>query len=91
MPEVFFTVQLPDGTRKDCYSPSTIVRKYFATGDEMTVADFVARSRTALSAASERVRATHGFYCTSAAAQISDIERFTRSLAADGKVRIVTI
>ncbi|MDB6138009.1 MAG: hypothetical protein JWO94_1081 [Verrucomicrobiaceae bacterium] len=91
MPEVYFTVQLPDGTRKDCYSPSTVVHKFFAEGDEMSVTDFVSRSRTALTAASERVRATHGFYCTSADAQISAIERFTQTQPADGKVRIINI
>ena len=91
MPEVYFTVQLPDGTRKDCYSPSTVVRNFFSTGDEMTIADFVTRSRSALSEASERVRAKHGFYCTSADAQISAIECFAQTQPADGTVRIIHI
>lgn len=91
MPEVYFTVQLPDGSRKDCYSPSTVVRDFFATGDEMTVSDFVSRSRTALSQASERVRARYGFACSSADAQISAIERFTQAQPADGTVRILHI
>lgn len=91
MPEVLFTVQLPDGVTKDCYSPSTVVRNYFHEGEEMPVSEFLARSRRALAEASERVRAKFGFSCSSAASQLADIEYWTRAYPADGTVRILQL
>ena len=91
MPEVLFTVRLPDGATKECYSPSTVVRDHFAVGEEMTVAEFLARSRAALHAAAERVRAKFGFGCTAASAQLADIERWARAYPDDGTVRILAI
>ena len=91
MPEVLFTVQLPDGVTKNCYSPSTVVRNHFAEGEEMPVAEFLARSRKALAEASERVRAKFGFSCSSAASQLADIEQWTRAYPGDATVRILHI
>ena len=91
MPEVIFTVELPDGATKECYSPSSVVRRYFAEGEKMPVAEFVRRSRRALAEASERVRAKFGFGCSSAAAQLSEIERWSRSYTHDAVIRIVSI
>lgn len=91
MPEVLFTVQLPDGTQKQCYSPSTVVLSYFQQGDEMPVTEFVQRSRRALNEASERVRARYGFACSSASNQLAQIEHFTRAQPPDGTVRILNI
>ncbi|HSJ01123.1 MAG TPA: MSMEG_0570 family nitrogen starvation response protein [Verrucomicrobium sp.] len=91
MPSVNFTIQLPDGVTRECYSPSTIVRSYFQQNEEMTVDEFVSRSREALTEASERVRAKFGFYCTSAAAQLADIERFSKNQPPEGTVRILSI
>ncbi len=91
MPEVHFTIQLPDGSQHQCYSPSTIVRDYFKANDEFTVTDFVSRSRVAYTAASERVRAKFGFSCSSAASQLEMIETLTRTQPADGRVRILSI
>jgi uncharacterized repeat protein (TIGR04042 family) len=91
MPEVIFTVELPDGARKECYSPSSVVRHYFVEGEEMPVAEFVRRSRNALAEASERVRAEFGFGCSSAAAQLSEIEHWSVSYTRDAVIRIVSI
>ena len=91
MPEVLFTVQLPDGVRKECYSPSTVVLNHFRQGEEMSVAEFVFRSRQAFAAASERVRLKFGFACSSAAAQLASIEEWTRSYANDAIIRILHI
>ena len=91
MPEVFFTIQLPDGARKDCYSPSSIVRTYFTKGEEMPVTEFLTRSRKAFSEASDRVRARFGFSCSSASAQLADIERWTREQPTDATIRIIHI
>jgi uncharacterized repeat protein (TIGR04042 family) len=91
MPEVLFVIQLPDGATKECYSPSSVVRRYFAAGEEMPLVEFLRRSRQALTEASERVRVKFGFGCGSAAAQLSEIELWSRSYAHDSVVRIVSI
>jgi uncharacterized repeat protein (TIGR04042 family) len=91
MPEVFFTIQLPDGAKKDCYSPSSIVRTYFAKGEEMPVTEFLNRSRKAFGEASERVRAKFGFSCSSASAQLAELERWTLEQPNNAIIRIVHI
>jgi uncharacterized repeat protein (TIGR04042 family) len=91
MPEVHFTIELPDGLEKYCYSPSTVVRDHFSAGEKMPASEFLRRSRAALNAASDRVRTKYGFACTSAAAQIADFEQTFRAYPEDGIVRILTI
>ncbi len=91
MPETYFTVQLPDGSQEECYSPSSVVHRFFKKNEEMSVTDFLTRSRSALTEASERVRAKYGFACSSAAAQLSEIEHFTSTQPAEGTVRILNI
>ena len=91
MPEIHFTIQLPDGSTKECYSPSTVVLKHFSQGEEMSVAEFLSRSREALAAAGERVREKYGFACSSAAAQFDSIEEWTRSYESNATIRILHI
>jgi uncharacterized repeat protein (TIGR04042 family) len=91
MPEIYFTIELPDGDRRECYSPSTVVKQYFGAGEEMPVHEFLARSRKALTEASDRVRAKYGFGCASAAMQLQDIEAWMRACPSDGIVRILSI
>ncbi len=91
MPEVHFTIQLPGGKTHECYSPSTVVREYFGEGEEMPAAEFLRRSREAMAAASERVRAKYGFGCASAALQLEAIEQWIRACPSDGIVRILSI
>lgn len=91
MPEVHFTIQLPDGTPRTCYSPSSVVLRHFEAGQELTVAEFVRESRLALTEASDRVRQKFGFGCTAAAAQMQEIEQFTATQPPEGIVRILTI
>ncbi len=75
MPEVFFTIRLPDGKTEQCYSPSTIIRRHFQADESMTVEAFIARSQVAFHEASERVRERYGYACTSALSQLTQIER----------------
>ena len=91
MPETYFTIELPDGGRKECYSPSSVVKKFFHAGEEMPVSDFVARSREALADASERVRRKFGFTCTAASAQMADIEHSMRAYPPEAKIRVIAI
>ena len=57
----------------------------------MSMRDFLARSRTALNAASDRVRQRFGFACSSAMDQLHEIEGWGRSFKADETVRILTL
>jgi uncharacterized repeat protein (TIGR04042 family) len=74
MPELHFSIEWPDGTTETCYSPSTIVRDHFASFTSYRMAEFLARSRAGLTAASERVRARYGAPCSLALGQLARIE-----------------
>jgi len=74
MPEMRFTVRWPDDTVTNCYSPSLIIKDYFAVGTSYPPADFLERASTALNIASERVRAKYGYACSSALDQLRQIE-----------------
>ncbi len=74
MPEIYFQVQWPDGSEELCYSPSLVVQKYFEAGQTYSPQDFLERSRTALTIASERVQAKFGFPCGRAMGQLQRIE-----------------
>jgi uncharacterized repeat protein (TIGR04042 family) len=81
MPEMRFLIRWPDGTAESCYSPSLVVKDYFALGERYPLVEFVKRSRTALDIAAERVRAKYGFRCSRAAAQLARIETGAASFA----------
>ncbi|MBE9138414.1 MSMEG_0570 family nitrogen starvation response protein [Nodosilinea sp. LEGE 07088] len=74
MPEIRFQVQWPDGSQDTCYSPSLVVKDYFTVATTYPLADFVARSRTALTIASDRVQAKYGMPCSLALGQLRQIE-----------------
>jgi len=61
MPESPFTTELSDGSQKRFYSPSSVVKKYFTTGQTMTVSEFQTKATEALTIASERVQQKLGF------------------------------
>ena len=88
MPEMTFRVRWPDGTEVACYSPSLVMHDFLDEGVDYPLQEFVERSSAALDLASDRVRATFGFVCTSALQQKSEIHE----KAADfdgGDVRIL--
>ncbi|RAI03238.1 MSMEG_0570 family nitrogen starvation response protein [Acuticoccus sediminis] len=83
MPETFWTVRWPDGAKERCYSPSSVVCEIFTPGVTYPLEDFLARSRTAMQRASDRVKAKYGHPCSNAMAQLHRIE--TRAQAFDGQ------
>ncbi|WP_432560821.1 MSMEG_0570 family nitrogen starvation response protein [Kineococcus sp. SYSU DK003] len=89
MPEMTFTVRWPDSTVQDCYSPSLVVHDHLVVGAEYSVEEFTARCRTALTEASDRVRARYGMACTSAMAQLADIQE--RAAGLSGSVRVLAL
>jgi uncharacterized repeat protein (TIGR04042 family) len=74
MPEMHFQIRWPDGTQETCYSPSTVVKDYLVAGKSYALQDFLAISRAALSAASDRVHAKYGMPCSRAQSQIRRLE-----------------
>jgi uncharacterized repeat protein (TIGR04042 family) len=91
MPEMYFDVTWPSGQRERCYSPSLVVEEHLVVGQSYKVDEFVARARTALEIAAERVRQKYGFYCSAARDQLAHIEatagRLTRG-ERDGMVSV---
>jgi len=81
MPEMHFHVEWPNGRLERCYSPSYVVEEHLSVGQAYAVDEFVARARTALEIASERVRAKYGFACSSALDQLRAIEATAAELA----------
>jgi uncharacterized repeat protein (TIGR04042 family) len=75
MPAMHFTVRWPDATETRCYSPSLVIKDYFAPGTRYPLPDFMRSAREALHIASERVRAKYGFACSAAMDQLADLEQ----------------
>jgi uncharacterized repeat protein (TIGR04042 family) len=44
MPEMRFRIRWPDGTPETCYSPSLVIKDYFAAGTDYPVAEAAPRS-----------------------------------------------
>ncbi|NKN37461.1 MSMEG_0570 family nitrogen starvation response protein [Agrobacterium sp. a22-2] len=74
MPEMRFVVTWPGGRDEECYSPSLIIKDFFAEGQSYPLADFLDRSRQAFTIASDRVEAKYGFPCSLARGQLARIE-----------------
>lgn len=74
MPEIRFQIQWPDGIQETCYSPSLVVKDYFEPGSTYELSDFIARSQTALTIASDRVKAKYGMPCSLALGQLKSLE-----------------
>jgi uncharacterized repeat protein (TIGR04042 family) len=75
MPEMYFRVRWPDSGETNHYSPSLVIRDYLAPGEEIELTDFLVRTRTALTIASDRVKAKYGFACSRAGASLLAIEQ----------------
>lgn len=75
MPAMHFTVRWPDATETRCYSPSLVIKDYFAPGSRYPLPDFMRSVREALHIASELVRAKYGFACSAAMDQLADLEQ----------------
>lgn len=91
MPELRFEVRWPDDTTTLCYSPSSTIRDAFTPGQPYPLADFVRRSQAALNLASERVRQRYGYACSSAAHQLSEIERRAHQYQTDPAATVTVV
>jgi len=71
-----------------CYSPSLVIKEWFAPGEHYPVADFLERARSAYRIADARVRARWGWGCAHAASQLAAIELEAGRFAPDALVRV---
>jgi uncharacterized repeat protein (TIGR04042 family) len=74
MPAMHFNLRWPDATVSRCYSPSLVIKDYFAPGTRYPLPQFMTQIRIALNIASERVREKFGFACSMALDQLAAIE-----------------
>ncbi len=88
MPEMTFRIIWPDEAEADYYSPSLIIRDYFAAGETLPLETFLQRAREALRIASDRVEQKYGFPCSRAHATLAAIERRAEPFAARNDARI---
>lgn len=88
MPEMRFDIRWPDGTRESCYSPSLVIKDFFAPGETYALDAFVASAREALTIASDRVAARYGFTCSRALGQLAAIERAAARYRATPDARV---
>lgn len=84
-------VRWPDGARRTYYSPSTAVQAHLHAGACYTLDEFLARARAALQAASERVRATHGFSCSAAMRSLHQIEETAKLFASSARSDVTVV
>ena len=91
MPETRFKIQWPDGSQETCYSPSSIVKKYFEPDREYALTDFLDRTRTSLNIASDRVLAKYGRACGLAIGQLAEIEATATRFSSQPKLRVRVI
>ena len=92
MPEMSFDIRWPDGSTEQCYSPSLVIREHLAVGETCDLADFMRRSRIALTIASDRVREKYGFACSRAMGQLARLEAAARRFddASEGVVTVTS-
>ncbi|HVX76974.1 MAG TPA: MSMEG_0570 family nitrogen starvation response protein [Bradyrhizobium sp.] len=74
MPEMLFHIRWSDGATEPCYSPSLVIKEHLEPGESYEIAEFMRRSRLALTIASDRVREKYGFACSRAMAQLARLE-----------------
>jgi uncharacterized repeat protein (TIGR04042 family) len=83
MPEMLFQIRWPDGATEQCYSPSLVIKDHLEVGATYDLAEFMRRSRIALTIASDRVREKYGFACSRAMGQLSRLEAAARRFDAN--------
>jgi len=91
MPEMTVTVRWPGGRVEEHYSPSLVMRDHLRPGVTYTTEDFTRRARAALAEASERVRAKHGFPCTSAAESADRIREIAAAYPPGSGVEVLAM
>ncbi|MDR6954253.1 putative repeat protein (TIGR04042 family) [Ancylobacter sp. 3268] len=91
MPEMRFRIAWPDGSAEECYSPSLVIRDHFEEGEVYPLAEFIARARTALTIASDRVAARYGHPCSLALGQLARLESRAAAFADQPQAQVACL
>jgi uncharacterized repeat protein (TIGR04042 family) len=91
MPEMYFRLRWPDLAETNHYSPSLVIKDYFAQGEELGLVEFLQRTRTALTIASDRVKSKYGFACSRAGASLSSIEQHATPFIMQSDARVTIL
>jgi len=75
MPEVLLTLEWPDGSTSELYSPSTVILQRLRPGQSLPVSALRTQATRALEEASERVRTRYGFACNRTDEERRNLER----------------
>lgn len=67
-------IEWPDATPDRVYSPSSVIREFFESGDRLSIAEFETQITRALTRARERVREVYGMECTAASAELQRVQ-----------------
>jgi uncharacterized repeat protein (TIGR04042 family) len=89
MPAMHFNLRWPDARETRCYSPSLVIKDHLAPGARYPLPQFMREVRSALHAASERVRAKFGFACSMALDQLAVIEEIAAGFDERAEVEVL--
>lgn len=89
MPIVYLEVRWPDHQTGKIYSPSSVIREFFKTGEQLKVSDFEPRIHSALQSASSRVAEVYGYECTSAMAERVRISKLIKAFDPGDTIEIL--
>lgn len=91
MPVTYVHIEWPDQIKDQLYSPSSVVKEYFNTNQEISVAEFNLACSESLNEASNRVAQKFGFGCTSAMAELQRIQSECKKYNETEKIKILAI
>ena len=91
MPVTYVNIEWPNKETDQVYSPSSVVKEYFNSGETLTVQEFLNTCNQSLDIASERVREKFGYACTSAQSESQRIEEKCKNFTALEHVKIISI
>jgi uncharacterized repeat protein (TIGR04042 family) len=91
MPITYVHIEWPDHKTGQVYSPSSVIKEYFKSGERLSVEKFLAACTEGLNAASERVQQKFGYTCTSAIAELERINILCQNYDISKKVKIISV
>jgi uncharacterized repeat protein (TIGR04042 family) len=91
MPEMYFRLRWPNSEVTNHYSPSLVIKEYVAPGQELELTELLERMKTALTIASDRVKAKYGFACSRAHGSLAEIEREATTFLSQRDARVIVL
>lgn len=91
MPVTYVHIEWPDHKTDKVYSPSSVIKEYFKSGEYLSIEKFLATCTKGLLEANERVRQKFGYACMSTMAESERIHILCQDYDASKKVKVVSI